>query len=53
MAIMLPDRIKCRYCGISDDKTDIYLVFRNGKVEGFCLACYEVHLDDKRKKKED
>jgi len=39
---------KCRYCGISNDETDIYLVARNGLFEGFCLPCYEKHLDDKR-----
>lgn len=39
---------RCRYCKIGNDETDIYLVARNGKFEGFCLPCYEKHLDDKR-----
>lgn len=43
--------MKCRYnCGRSDIDTDIYLVMRNGVIEGFCLNCYEQHLDDKRKR---
>lgn len=40
----------CRYCGIPDTQTDIYIVSRNCKFEGFCLRCYEINLDDKRKR---
>ena len=42
------ENIRCRYCNIGNHATDIYLVARNGKFEGFCLGCYEEHLDDKR-----
>ena len=45
--------VKCRYCGVDNDRTDIYLVARNGRFEGFCLPCYEKHLDDKRNWKRD
>ena len=38
----------CRYCPATDKDVDIYLVARNGKIEGFCLPCYEKYLDDKR-----
>jgi hypothetical protein len=40
--------VKCRYCGVDSETTDIYLVARNKHFEGFCLSCYEKHLDDKR-----
>lgn len=44
-------QIKCRYCGCSNKERDIYPVVRNGKLQGFCLPCYEEHLDDKRQKR--
>ena len=40
--------VNCRYCGATSYNTDIYLVQRNGNLEGFCLSCYEKNLDDKR-----
>lgn len=46
MQIQFP--MLCRYCKVSDEVTDIYLVARNRCVEGFCLSCYEKYLDDKR-----
>ena len=44
----VPKDLCCRYCNTGSAKTDLYIVLRNGKVQGFCLPCYERELDDKR-----
>jgi hypothetical protein len=46
-------RASCRYCGKMDTDLDIYIVARNGRLEGFCLPCYEIHLDDKNASERD
>ncbi len=48
LGIRIPSNLVCRYCGIASDEADLYIVLRNSGVEGFDLACYEKHLDDKR-----
>ena len=45
--VQIPSILECKYCGTNSEEVPIFFTLFKGKLDCFCLACYNTKIDVK------